>query len=309
MINNLIAVADLGSNSFHFALFKFDDANAPVFLEKERITFRLSDFQSKIISSEKFAEGLSIIEKFKNLAEAKEAPLVITGTSALRESSNGGEFIDEVAKNFQLKINLLSGEDESRLIYFGVRSALPKMNEITCFDIGGGSTEIIHGEKTNVNYSESFKLGAVRLSGAFFPDFILTKQNIFESREHVKKVLNESSGLKKIRAEDHLVGTAGTAVNLLYLIKQNGSPHRKFSEPMEVELAKEMIEFVLHNRTPEQRRGIKGMDEKRAEIIPAGLIILDEIMNLFSPKFLIVTQQGLREGIAQHFYKQMNLGK
>lgn len=309
MIKNSIAVADLGSNSFHFALFKFDETDSPIFLEKERIAFRLSDFQSKIISSEKFEEGLSIIEKFKNLAETKEAPLVITGTSALRESSNGGEFIDEVEKKFHLKINLLSGEDESRLIYYGVRTALPNMNEITCFDIGGGSAEIINGAGAIVNYSESFKLGAVRLSGSFFPNFMLTKQNVSECREYVRKILRGSNQLKKIKTEEILVGTAGTAVNLLYVIQQNGSPHRKFSEPVEIELAKEMIELVLQNKTPEQRRDIKGMDEKRAEIIPAGLIILDEIMNLLSPKYLIVTQQGLREGVAQHFYKQMNLAK
>lgn len=309
MINNSIAVADLGSNSFHFALFKFEDADIPMFLEKERITFRLSDFQSKSISPEKFSEGLSIIERFKNLAEIKNVPMVITGTSALRESSNGDEFIRAVEMKYQLKIHLLSGEDESRLIYLGVRSALPHMNEITCFDIGGGSTEVIHGERANVNYSESFKLGAVRLSGIFFPDFILTKQNVAECREHVKKVLNESN-LKKNKIEiEELVGTAGTAVNLMYIIKQNNLPNRKFTQPVEIELIKETIEFVLQNRTPEQRREIKGMDEKRAEIIPAGLIILDEIVNLLTPKYLIVTQQGLREGIAQHFYKQLNLEK
>lgn len=308
-MTEFISVADLGSNSFHFALFKIGEDGNPIFIEKNRITFRLSDFKTKRIEQSKYEEGIKILDTFKSLALSKNAPLTLTGTSALRESSNGKGFIETVEQQLQLKIKLLSGEDESRFIYFGVHSALPQKNKILCFDIGGGSTEIIWGEGEKVIAAESYKLGAVRLSSIFFPDFILTKDNMKLCREHVKEVFCNSIFLKEKIKMEEIVGTAGTAVNLLYIIKQNYSNEIKFSQPIPIELVRDTIQFVLSNQLPEQRRGIKGMDEKRAEIIPAGLIIMDEIINLFEPKSFAVTQQGLREGIALNFIRELNRKK
>jgi len=173
-------------------------------------------------------------------------------------------------------------------------------NKILCVDIGGGSTEFLLGENGISEFAESVKIGAVRLSKLFFPDYNLSPSGIENCRRYIKDKLNINSNLHSNHSFDMAVGTSGTIVAAASIISFRRSGKFKKSLNGFSFTAKEIFELtsdVLKCKSPVDRLFIEGMEIKRADIIPAGLIILTEVFQTFQLKEMTVSENALREGI------------
>ncbi len=301
-----VAAIDIGTNSFHLIVVKVLDDGSFEIIDREKEVIRLSEGtigDIKLISPQAMERGIKALKNMKGIAESHNAVIHAAATSALRESLNKDEFIQRVYSQTGIKINLISGEEEARLIYSGVLRALPVFDkQVLCVDIGGGSTEFTIGKKGKVIYSKSIKLGAVRLSQMFFPDYELNDENIKECKDWVHGTFYPISKEIKEIGFDSVIGSSGTIMSVGIMIateRKEDIPATRILNNYKIDRDEiEKIESkVLSLKSSEKRKKIKGIDERRADIIPAGIIIFNEIVKCLKVDSIRISGYALREGI------------
>ncbi len=306
MINKNLAAIDIGTNSFHLIIVKIlDDGNFEI-IDREKEVIRLGEGNTdeiKEIKKPAIERAIETLKKFKAIADSHNADIKAVATSAVRESLNKDEFRREIKLTTGVDIEVISGTEEARLIYLGVLKSVPIFDKYSlCIDIGGGSTELIVGKDGNILFSNSHKIGAVRLTQKFFPDYETSKDKIKECREWIKGEI--FSSIRKIKEFplDIIVGTSGTINSLGFLVyskshkvDQNYTILNNF-EFTDSDL-KSVSKEILKKKSYEDRKKIKGLDSKRADIIPAGTIILQTIIDELQIKSITLSDYALREGI------------
>jgi exopolyphosphatase / guanosine-5'-triphosphate,3'-diphosphate pyrophosphatase len=300
------AVLDIGTNSFHLLIARAnkDGSFEPVVKEREilRIGVKTDENDSShIITDDDIEKVVAIITRYQQLCAPYKCTLKAVATSAVREARNNEDFRQKIKERTGVIIEIIDGQTEARLIYKGIDNSLKiKDKKIICIDIGGGSTEITIGENGNVLFSDSLKLGAVRLSSQFFPEFELTEKSISECRKYIRLLFNSIKTKVDNIGFDISVASSGSAHSAYSLISSAaGFPLTEI--PDNVKFSKKefcsVMEVVLSKRKCSERLTIPGIDPKRADILPAGFLILDEFFNLFDIKEAIVSIAALKEGV------------
>ena len=275
-------------------------------IDREKEVIRLGEGSAgdiKLIKPDALIRGVDALKRFKGIADSHNASLRAIATSAVREAHNRNDFIEQVFQKSKIKIEIISGIEEARLIYLGILKAVPVFNKrILMVDIGGGSTEFLVGKKGIPITSLSMKIGAVRLTQKFFPDFEINKTRIQNCREWVEGELYQTASMFKKENYQLCVGSSGTIMSaglMINALRNNSSSGNGILNNFVFtkEELDEIEEIVLSKKTAQKRKKISGIDEKRAEIIPAGVIILKTIFNLFEITEMIISEYALREGI------------
>ena len=166
------AAIDVGTNSFHLIVVKIKSNGNFDVIDQTKEVVRLGEGSGgdiKHIPDDAILRGLTAMKTFKSIADLHNAEIRAVATSAVREAKNGKDFVETVAKEVGINIEIINGFEEARLIYLGVLKAVPAYSSrVLAFDIGGGSTEFVVGLKGEIKYSMSLKLGAVRLTQKYF---------------------------------------------------------------------------------------------------------------------------------------------
>jgi exopolyphosphatase / guanosine-5'-triphosphate,3'-diphosphate pyrophosphatase len=298
------AAIDIGTNSFHLIIVEVKKNGSLKLLDKERVFLRLgSEFGEDLsnISEKETAKAISVLKDFSALIKNYKADVRAVSTSAVRESKNKNEFIKTMFDETGIKVETIEGTEEANLIFLGMKNALPLDDKsVLGIDIGGGSTEFIYGVNGKPKFAESVKVGAVRLSKKFFPDFVTTQSAVNACSEYVEQQIKLNLNIKTDLDIDFAVGSSGT-VDTICVIKQF-----KNNEEMKPGLngySFEKLEFdeiynsVMNLKNPSERMKIPGIETKRADIIPAGLIILKKAFDLFNIKKMVLSEYALREGV------------
>jgi exopolyphosphatase/guanosine-5'-triphosphate,3'-diphosphate pyrophosphatase len=302
--NKNYAAIDIGTNSFHLIIVKVEENGALTILDREKEVIRLGSQKGNElshISEEEIDKGLSILKSFKKLADVYNAKVHAVATSAVREAENKKDFLDKVLIETGIKIEVINGRKEAEYIYRGVRKALHYKNKkLLCFDIGGGSTEYILGFNDKIIYGESIKIGAVRLSKKFFPDFMLNEDAIEKCKQYIEQEVKSNKQINFNESFDYAVGASGTILAIAGIINFNRNEKKLKSLNgfiFSKEELREVTNKILEKKTPGERINIEGMEYKRADIIPAGLLILQKSFEIFNIKEMIISEYALREGV------------
>lgn len=299
-----IAAIDMGTNSFHLIIVEVNSDGSFKIVDREREVIRLGSHKGKgfsILSEGEIEKAIDILKDFAKIAQFYKADVRAIATSAVREAKNKDEFIERVIEQTGINVEAIEGSDEAELIYLGVQHALDVKNKrVLCIDIGGGSTEFLLGENGISEFAESVKIGAVRLSKMFFPDYILSDAGIDMCRQYIQDKINAVSNLHPAHKFEVAVGTSGTIVAAASIISFRRSG--KFKKTMNgfSFTASEIFQLtsdILKCKSPVDRLFIEGMEIKRADIIPAGLLILSQAFETFKLKEMTVSENALREGI------------
>ncbi|MFZ1288649.1 MAG: hypothetical protein WAR79_01060 [Melioribacteraceae bacterium] len=304
-MNKKFAAIDIGSNSFHLIIVEiFKDGHFEI-IERKRDVLRLSeDFKNdeKVISQISQEKAIEILKEFSGIAKNYNAEIKAIATSSVRESFNKIYFIDKIFEETGIKIKIIDGIEEARLIYIGISNSIRlQNNKSLCIDIGGGSTEFIIGLNNKILFSASLKLGAVRLTHQFFPDYLITKSRINDCKKWIENELLPLKNKLKLNGINCIVGSSGTILSVGFLINSIKSKS-KFQENLNnynftFEDLQNIEKIILNSEKIEDRIKITGLDEKRAEIIPAGIILLSTIFEQFKIEEIIISSFSLREGI------------
>jgi exopolyphosphatase/guanosine-5'-triphosphate,3'-diphosphate pyrophosphatase len=304
-MNNILAAIDIGTNSFHLIVVKIGDKGSFKIITRDKEVVRLGKSSSdmKYISADAVYRAVITLKRFKLICDSYNAEIRAVATSAVREALNGEDFISEVFYKTGIKIEIISGYEEARLIYMGVLQSLPVFrNKILLIDIGGGSTEMLVGEKGEVIYANSTKIGTVRLTERFFPDKKFTPDAVEEAKVYARSLLFPVLRRIKEYSYDTVVGSSGTISTIGSIIHFLNNPETEddsflnnyiYDRDSLFRIAKK-ITRCLNVRQIEE---IKGLDAQRADIITAGVIILEQIFNGLDINRITVSNYALREGI------------
>lgn len=238
------------------------------------------------------------------------------GTSALRNASNSSAFIHAVRKRTGLDIAIITGDEEARLTLLGVARALPNgllrakdgaFRSSLIIDIGGGSTEIIKTRAGAAPVMTSLPLGAVYLTERFIRHDPPSSGELAALRSAVGESLDRQAGMVRPDPAGAFIGTAGTITTLAAIDLGLGAydPDRINRHVLSREFIDDLVR-KLGVYTIEERKKIRGIEQGREDIILAGAVIAQEIMKRSGHVSMIVSDEGLREGIVLDLYEKLS---
>ena len=297
-----IASIDIGSNTARLLIIEPKDDQKFNLLVSERSITRLGEgieAQGKL-TEHRIQTTLKVLSIFRQIClENGDPPIFAVATSAVREASNGQEFVRRAKKETGIDIKIITWEEEAKLTLEGVYWKIPHENRrVITFDIGGGSTEFILSQGKNIKDFCSTSLGVVRLTEKFITQHPVDEREYHSLQNHLQYELQTVK--KKLSAflPELLIGTAGT-VTTLAALKENIYPYdpekihgSTFSRP-----EAEAILDDLKGKSLSQRLLLKPIETGREDLIIAGTAIVLETMRAFGCEILTVSEYSLREGL------------
>ena len=213
------AIIDLGTNTFNLLIGNVEAGKLNIVrTEKEAVLLGMNGINDGIIAESAWLRAIQTLIRFKKYCEEEEvSDIVGLGTSALRDASNGEIFIQEVKEQTGIKINIISGKEEYRLIYQGVKWLYDFEDAGVVMDIGGGSTEFIFADSTGILNARSFDIGVSRLYQE------LGKKNNLKARDYdfIEGYLEHRIGpFFTDNSSDLLIGASGSFETFYEMIFQ-----------------------------------------------------------------------------------------
>jgi len=226
---------------------------------------------------------------------------VAVATSAVREAQNGGEFVRAARDEVGVDIQVVRGQEEARLIYLGARGSLNLDGRRTVlFDLGGGSMEVILADARELYFTDSLKLGVIRMSEEWGASDPPTAREISALREKVRRVMEPVIARVRAMGFDFVSMSSGTASALASMIS-HGEEDRDSGVRKLTTKALAEAERKLATLTHEERTQLPGVDARRADTILAGAIVLRTALELTGAEEATVCEAALREGIVADY--------
>ncbi|KZR86968.1 Exopolyphosphatase [Synechococcus sp. MIT S9509] len=302
-----VAAIDVGTNSTHMLVASVDVALGTFSIDlAEKSNTRLGerDPETGELTPEAMARGLESLRRFRELAVSHQVEqVVVAATSAVREAPNGRDFLQTIKDELDLDVDLVSGPEEARLIYLGVLSGMPFGDRPhLVLDIGGGSTELILADGRDARALTSTRVGAVRLQRDFVKDDPIPPQRRSFLQAFIQGSLEPAVDKvhRRIKPGETpvLVATSGTAMAIGALAaSEDDRPPLKLHG---YKVSRQRLNRVVDRlavMTPEQRRGLAAINDRRAEIIVPGSLILQTTMQMLGVDELVLSERALREGL------------
>jgi exopolyphosphatase/guanosine-5'-triphosphate,3'-diphosphate pyrophosphatase len=286
-----IAAVDVGSNSIHLVVVETDGREPQRVLAREKAMVGLARGEATrgAIGAEAYGEGLEALKRMASVIQGFQCDTVMAcGTAALRDAANRDAFLAD-AKKAGLPIQVISGEEEARLIYQAVAHAVPfPETPVVLMDIGGGSTELTWVEGGELQASISIPWGVQRLADALGTADLPTGDDLKRAREHMKAEMDAAmEGLEDWAESDLCFGTSGTLEDLCRL--SGGTAQT--SLPQLRELRKRL--WALSTK----KRQDLGVEARRAPVLHIGALWAELLLKRLGASQVRHLPVGLREGM------------
>jgi exopolyphosphatase/guanosine-5'-triphosphate,3'-diphosphate pyrophosphatase len=304
------AVIDVGTNSIKLLVADVSGRNVrPVHEESRQTRLGKGFYATHHLQPENIAHTAAVVWEFVQIAREKNADAIrLVATSAARDAVNAGDLTTAIERAADLKVEIISGEQEAEWVFRGVTSD-PELAKqpLLLLDVGGGSTEFIVGHGTRKRFAQSFPLGTVRLLEKFPHSDPPTRGEFAACRDWVKDFLQNKVRRKlepALRREAEagpetskllLAGTGGTTSILARMEKKLDRFDRERIE--HTVLSREQITARRKQlwRLPlAERKEIVGLPKLRADVILTGVVIYEAVMEEFGFRRLRVSTRGLR---------------
>ncbi|NDE83430.1 MAG: Ppx/GppA family phosphatase [Actinobacteria bacterium] len=293
-----LGVLDVGSNTVHLQVVDAFSGARPNPRTNLKIDLRLSEFISAdgLINSEGIKQLRSAIRACVTEArKVKSEELLPFATSALREAANGGEIISEINREFDIDLQVLSGEEEAQITFLAARRWYGwSSGRLLVVDIGGGSLELAVGVNESADIALSLPLGASRLTKSHLEGDPFTKKSIRSLRDHIDSQLSEVlPALVQHQDTDRAIATSKT---LRTLARLTGDWADGDGRSLELEGLRKILPR-LSEMNQDERSELPGVSKSRARQIVAGAFVAETVMRSLDIDALEICPWALREGI------------
>ncbi|MDD2309939.1 MAG: Ppx/GppA phosphatase family protein [Desulfuromonadaceae bacterium] len=304
-----IAAIDIGSNSFRCIIADASKDGKFRILDDEKATVRLGGrlAMTGMISDEASTRAIEAIRRFQQLVTGLNVEAVeAVATSAVRSATNGTELIAALSKELGHEIKVISGEEEAELT---AASALANFDmygkRYAMVDIGGGSVEIVTAYGNHVEEFYSIDLGAIVMTDRFLKSDPIAENELRKLQRHIRESLKRTFTGKRISV-DTLIGSGGTLTALGCMAMQMRKDNYVSIHGSEV-LHAEVVHLLamMTHMDLKGRRTISGLNQDRADIIVAGVVVIDELMRFFEANRVLVNERGIREGLLIRAMKRL----
>ena len=319
--SELAAVIDCGTNTFNLLIAEIKvDTWKAVIRTKRVVKLGAQGLSHGILGPAAQQRAIKALLSYREILAEKEVKKIsVLGTAAIRDARNGNEFLKRVKDETGFVINLISGKEEARLIYEGVKaSGALDTESALIMDIGGGSTEFILCNGTNIFWKHSFRLGAARLLEAVSPSDPLTKSDVIRLNRLLKKELLPLFEACERFKPTLLVGSSGSFDTFIALIQRDGLPRRakttgqktarKKHQPISPENWKNLY-TRLRASSQAERLKMPGMLAMRADMIVMAASLIEFVRKSTRIKNIQQCSYALKEGVISIMDKQSKKGK
>lgn len=294
----LKAAIDIGTNSTRLYV---ADVNGEIKrVEKHTTVTRLGKMvdSKRMLGEEGIERNVNVLLEYKKIAESYAiSNIKAIATSAVRDASNRDEFINAVKGRTGIEVEVISGAREAELGYIGASLVIEKGHGVIC-DIGGGSTELICGLDGRILFSNSIDIGSVRMTERFMTPDSIEKEQIKNAHDYIKSVTHDTVERVKEVGEFTLAGIGGT-VTTIAAIDQELAVY-DIDKVHNYKLTRDRVNIIfdrLVRMNIEERIKIRGLQKERADVIPAGTLILKTIMEKLDSSYIIVSERDNLDGI------------
>jgi exopolyphosphatase/guanosine-5'-triphosphate,3'-diphosphate pyrophosphatase len=294
-VPDVLAAVDLGSNSFHMIVARYDHGQIVVLdrlREMVRLAAGLDDYGR--LSRESTQRALQCLERFgQRLRDMRAEGVRVVGTNTLRKAKRRGAFLERARDALGHPIEIISGVEEARLIYLGVAHTTPQEGGLRLVvDIGGGSTELIIGEGLAAKRLESLYIGCVSQSERFFPDGEITEKRMKRARTAAQLELEPVINRFKRAEWDIAYGTSGTLRAVAEVLQAR--------DPAAMHIDRAGLEWLLQEclrAGSAARLKLPGLPSERQDVLPGGLAIILEVFDQLGIETMRIADGALREGL------------
>ena len=288
-----IAAIDIGSNSFHLITARINNGALQPLVKDKQIV-RLADGLDAdgLLTEEAIERGIEVLQGFaKTIADIPSDSVRVVATYTLRRARNAHEFLRRAREFMPVPVEIISGDEEARLIYQGVAHTLHHGGQRLIIDIGGGSTEFSIGKGFSILQLSSQPLGCVVFAKRYFSDGAITASS-FRTTELAAQQRLEIIYRRFISSGwDIALGSSGTVKAIALFLDANHQDYDgKITLPLLLWMRQQLIDRGHINE-------LVDVDENRRSVLPAGLGILIAIFEQFELEEILVSDAALREGV------------
>jgi exopolyphosphatase/guanosine-5'-triphosphate,3'-diphosphate pyrophosphatase len=295
-----IAAIDIGTNSLHMIVCRVrpDLSFEVIDREKDMVRLGAGGLDGRRLADGSMRAAIHTLSKFMRLAASRETDEVIaTATSAVREAENGAEFVEAVRDELGVHVRVISGIEEARLIHLAAAYAVDiRKRSAVVIDIGGGSTEITLGTAERMALGRSFKLGVIRLTERFVRTDPLSSRDEHRLVRYIRDTAGSYLAQIGRRRVDRVIGTSGTMLSLGALAEGRAPGDDMRNMPVSAKAMRRLRKRLTAMPLQERLR-LRDFDPRRADLAPAGVVLIDTLLEGLGADTLTLCDFALREGL------------
>ena len=294
--DGLLAAVDMGSNSFHLAVARLDHGVIRLTESlSEKVQLAAGLDENQMLTDEAMDRALACLSRFsQHLAGVEPDHLRIVGTNALRVARNARSFTISAQKVLNRPIEIIAGREEARLIYIGASQTMAGQGKRLIIDIGGGSTELIIGERHEPLLTESLHMGCVSYSQRFFADGRISPEALNRAITSARQELASIARNYRELGWDVAAGSSGTMKAVRNVICSLGWGTPEGHIPADA--IPKLRELIL-SVDDISKLELPGLKEDRRLLIPAGFAIVSAVFASLHIETLTFVDGALREGV------------
>ncbi|MGI8403530.1 MAG: Ppx/GppA phosphatase family protein [Thermomicrobiales bacterium] len=296
----ILAVVDIGTNTLKFTVANcFQDGTIVELAERsETVRIGAGIETTGRIDERRAQRAIDALKTFERIANQHGAVACAgVATETLRIATNGEVLLARIAAETRWDIAVISGEEEARLTYVGLREMLPDHGRVCIVDIGGGSTEWISAEHLEMRWAKSIAIGSGRLADRFFQSHPPGEAALAAVIENATDVFTKEIGKQNQRADAlRLSGGNGQYIDQLRSALRLGDT-----------LDRHVVGQVLTFLAQEQSKSVAqllGMSEERARVLPAGAAIAAAAIDVIRPTEIASVPSGIRSGLLRELVRR-----
>ena len=296
----MLAAVDLGSNSFRMHIGKHEgDVIRVVKTTRDPIRLAAGLDENGYLSAAAMQSAIDSLARFREILDGYSIyALRVVATNTIRIAKNAADFLPAAEAAIGCPIEIISGEEEGRLIYMGVSNsiAIPGERRLV-MDIGGGSTEVILGRGHDIVKVESFSIGTVRQSALFFPDGRITESGFESAILSARSMFEDAAPPYQPEFWRNAYGSSGTMRAIADALNKNDFGDGKVTLKNLTTLKQYFVQTGHVNQLD-----LAGIKPERVAMVVGGLAILIGLFEEFNITELFPIEAGLRMGVMWDLY-------
>src|SRR5262245_32278268 len=302
-----IAAIDIGTNSIHMVIAQATTLGAFEVVDREREVVQIGrdSFAGGRLRADAIRRTVDALARYVQLARRHQVDRILcTATAAVREAKNGGEFLAAARKFAGVTPRVIPGEEEGRLIYLAVKAALGLDEQPALIvDIGGGSAQLVVGNRDKLMLAVSAPLGGLRLTQLLLQSDPPARGELQKLRRTIRKQMREPLKKALDLLPQRVYGSSGSIhalASVAHWMERGEAIEHLNGHVLTLPSLKKLTRELCRMSTAERER-LPGIDAKRAEIIVAGALVLIHVLEEADADGITLSDYGVREGLVTDY--------
>ena len=301
------AIIDVGTNSIKLLIAEKEKNRDFSFINDEIDITRLGEGISddNLLQEKAMSRTIEGIKNFYQKIVVQNVPrenIFLKGTMCLRKAKNSSLFKEMLFHETGLDIDIISGDEEARLSYLAAYELTKENSKANLiFDIGGGSTEFILGRGKDLIYKKSINIGAVVITEKYLGFDKVNSTQMESAQKYIATLIKNEILTELLQINEpieNIIGIGGTVTTMGAIQEKMIKYNPDIIQGLSID-SKQVIQQISNfaNKDIEEKIKIPGLSPKRADIILGGVLIVEQILQLFTKNHFIISNQALRHGV------------